>query len=156
MTVNMGTQAIATAPPPNTTVMDQPDSTSGPVQQMAIGGVGGLLKEVSLAANNTGPLSTVLQADPSLLASVDTIAAEVVTSGAPTNSAIEAALNGLFQEVPSIFLETVVDLTAGSGLLSDIGGKLISIGAIESNLSMFLTNLASTLDNITVPPPTQS
>jgi Matrixin len=93
MTVNMGTQAIAIAPPPNTTVMDQPDSTSGPTQLMSVGGVGSAIKQVALAAKNTGPLSLSLQADPSLPAKLDTHAAKVATSGALTNSATETTLD---------------------------------------------------------------
>ena len=141
LTVNMGFQTTGTATPPVTTVAAQPDQGGGN-DQLTIGGTGSLIKELTLAGDGVGLTPIQIQNDPVLAAAVAGIAAELSTTGALANSAVEAALTGLLQELPPAVLV---------GSSGPVGGKFTA-SQLDAILWPFLGELESILSGGSVSP----
>jgi Matrixin len=99
MTLNMGPYGIAIDPPPNTTVMAQPDQGGG-AQEMAVGGVGTSIKKMDLASQIPSLPNFDVQSDPILPLPLTTIATMASSSGLLSNANFDSALDGLLQDLP--------------------------------------------------------
>ncbi len=140
MTLNAGYGFIGIAPPPNTQVLAQ-GSLGGGSQLMSLGTVGDAIKASVLAGENHQPKTPGTPAAPSLLANTNSIAAELTTSGALTTSALDAALIGLFQDIPSTVLNGSMLLSTQSS--AGIGTGSTSVGKLDSILTRYLDELDS-------------
>jgi hypothetical protein len=142
--LNMGSQAIPPGPPPYTTVLDT-SSSGGGVQYSMTVGLGSQSKGVELATEVANVTNVGLQTNPSLTTTINTVTAELATTGALGNGAFDAALLGLLQDIPGAVLNgTAID----SSQSSDKGGTAsVSMVRLKAILTPFFVDLESLLNH---------
>jgi Matrixin len=140
MTLNMGPIGIATAPPPNTTVVAQPDQGGG-AQQMTVGGVGTWIKEMGLGGLVPNLSSLGIQDDPLLSLSMTSLVTALSSYGILSNASFDSALAGLLQELPTGYVDG--SLFESSSLSSYNGGSgPISVAQLNAILLPFFADVS--------------
>ncbi len=140
MTLNAGYGFIGTAPPPNTQVLAQ-GSQGGGSQLMLDGGLGSAIKDWVNTGNSAQLASLGITATPSMLSTLNAVAAELATPIAMTNSALDSALIGMLESTP-------ISLIDSSSFLSNLilGSIGINTSASPSTLSKIDRSLMLYLD----------
>jgi hypothetical protein len=142
LAINMGSQAIPYASPPNTTVLAQPDQGGG-ADLLTVGGVGTLTKQLALAAENLGFLPLETQAESALAATLQSVADDLAASGSLTGVQVDAALNSLFQEIPAAGIDAPLIALIQSS--TEAGLERISMNGLETILGTFLGDIQAIL-----------